>query len=212
MSRWCAFSAVVRPQVLPSCMAHPISASGSAGSRTAMDRWIVRTIGARRRAQPSGSRRWAPSHMTEHRTVEAHTSLSFRDPLVALGLTKAIVRQSQTSYPPSAERLAAGVARITGGRGVDVVIESVGGALTGQALATLALQGVLTSLGYSAGRQTTIDVTDLIWKRPSLSGFLLFAHRMRSKRPHGPPCLTCTLWRWMKWSMPRSSASTVATS
>src|ERR1700730_2521721 len=34
----------------------------------------------------------------------------------------------------SAESLAAGVARITGGRGVDLVIESVGGALTGQAL------------------------------------------------------------------------------
>jgi NADPH:quinone reductase len=75
----------------------------------------------------------------------------------------------------SAESLADGVARITGGRGVDVVIESVGGALTDQALATLALHGVLTSLGYSAGRQTTIDVTDLIWKRASMSGFLLFA-------------------------------------
>jgi NADPH:quinone reductase-like Zn-dependent oxidoreductase len=75
----------------------------------------------------------------------------------------------------SAERLADGVARITGGRGVDVVIESVGGALTGQALAALALDGVLTSLGYSAGRKTTIDVTDLIWKHASMSGFSLFA-------------------------------------
>ena len=75
----------------------------------------------------------------------------------------------------SAESLADGVARITGGRGVDVVIESVGGALTGQALATLALHGVLTSLGYSAGRQTTIDVTDLIWKRARLNGFALAA-------------------------------------
>jgi NADPH:quinone reductase len=75
----------------------------------------------------------------------------------------------------SAESLADGVARITGGRGVDVVIESVGGALTGQALATLALHGVLTSLGYSAGRKTTIDVTDLIWKRARMSGFMLAA-------------------------------------
>src|SRR5216683_3149431 len=75
----------------------------------------------------------------------------------------------------SAESLADGVARITGGRGVDVVIESVGGALTGQALATLAPHGVLTSLGYSAGRKTTIDVTDLIWKRASMSGFALAA-------------------------------------
>jgi NADPH:quinone reductase-like Zn-dependent oxidoreductase len=75
----------------------------------------------------------------------------------------------------SAESLAEGVARITRGRGVDVVIESVGGALTGQALASLALHGVLTSLGYSAGRKTTIDVTDLIWKHARMSGFSLFA-------------------------------------
>src|SRR5260370_27182942 len=48
----------------------------------------------------------------------------------------------------SAESLADGVARITGGRGVDVVIESVGDSLTVQSLATIALNGVLTSLGY----------------------------------------------------------------
>jgi NADPH2:quinone reductase len=75
----------------------------------------------------------------------------------------------------SAESLTEGVARITRGRGVDVVIESVGGALTGQALASLALHGVLTSLGYSAGRKTTIDVTDLIWKHARMSGFSPFA-------------------------------------
>jgi NADPH2:quinone reductase len=75
----------------------------------------------------------------------------------------------------SGESLTDGVARITGGRGVDVVIDSVGGALTGHALATLAVGGVLTSLGYSAGRKTTIDVTDLIWKRARMSGFSLFA-------------------------------------
>ena len=67
----------------------------------------------------------------------------------------------------SVESLVDGVARLTGGRGVDIVIDSVGGALTGEALATLALSGVLTSLGYSAGRKTEIDVTDLIWKRAS---------------------------------------------
>jgi len=75
----------------------------------------------------------------------------------------------------SAERLTDGVARLTEGRGVDIVIDSVGGALTGDALGTLALGGVLTSLGYSAGRNTTIDVTNLIWKRASMRGFSLFA-------------------------------------
>jgi NADPH:quinone reductase len=75
----------------------------------------------------------------------------------------------------SAESLVDGVARLTKGRGVDIVIESVGGTLTGEALSTLALNGVLTSLGYLAGRKTTIDVTDLIWRRASMSGFSLFA-------------------------------------
>jgi NADPH:quinone reductase-like Zn-dependent oxidoreductase len=81
----------------------------------------------------------------------------------------------------SAESLTDGVARLTGGRGVDVVIDSVGGGLTGQALATLALDGVLTSLGYSAGRKTTIDVTDLIWRRASMRGFSLFAQSHATK-------------------------------
>src|SRR5207244_7589182 len=66
--------------------------------------------------------------------------------------------------------------------GVDIVIESVGGALTGEALSTVALNGVLTSIGYSAGRKTTIDVTDLIWRRASMSGFSLFAQDRKSTR------------------------------
>ena len=75
----------------------------------------------------------------------------------------------------SRESLADGVRRITDGRGVDIVIESVGGALTAQALSVLALYGALTTLGYSAGRTTTIDLTDLIWKRARMSGFSLAA-------------------------------------
>jgi NADPH:quinone reductase-like Zn-dependent oxidoreductase len=75
----------------------------------------------------------------------------------------------------STESLADGVKRITGGQGVDIVIESVGGSLTGQALSALALNGELVTLGYSAGRSATIDLTDLIWKRARMSGFSLFA-------------------------------------
>ncbi len=73
------------------------------------------------------------------------------------------------------EGLADGVRRITGGRGVDIVIESIGGTVTGEALSSLGLGGVLITLGYSAGRKTTIDVTDLIWKGARMAGFSLFA-------------------------------------
>jgi NADPH:quinone reductase-like Zn-dependent oxidoreductase len=35
--------------------------------------------------------------------------------------------------------------------------------------------GSLKTLGYSAGRKSTIDVTGLIWKRASIKSFSLFA-------------------------------------
>jgi NADPH:quinone reductase len=86
----------------------------------------------------------------------------------------------------TAEGLAEGVRRITGGKGVDIVIESIGGAVTSEALSSLGLDGVLITLGYSAGRKTTIDVTDLIWKRARMAGFSLFAQS---------PAAIATAWR-----------------
>ena len=75
----------------------------------------------------------------------------------------------------TAEGLADGVRHITAGRGADVVIDSVGGVVTGEALSSLGLGGVLITLGYSAGRKTLVDVTDLIWKGARMAGFSLFA-------------------------------------
>ena len=75
----------------------------------------------------------------------------------------------------SEEKLSDGVRRITKGYGADIVIDAVGGAILSEALSTLATGGSLTTLGYSAGRKATIDVTDLIWKRASMQSFSLFA-------------------------------------
>ena len=86
----------------------------------------------------------------------------------------------------STEGLAEGVRRITAGKGVDIVIESIGGTVTSEALSSLGLGGVLITLGYSAGRKTTIDVTDLIWKRARMAGFSLFAQS---------PTAIATAWR-----------------
>jgi NADPH:quinone reductase len=58
--------------------------------------------------------------------------------------------------------------------------------VTSEALSSLALGGVLITLGYSAGRRTTIDVTDLIWKRAWMAGFSLFAQS---------PATIATAWR-----------------
>ena len=75
----------------------------------------------------------------------------------------------------TSEGLADGVRRITARKGVDIAIESIGGAVASEALSSLALGGVLITLGYSGGRKTTIDVTDLIWKGARMVGFSLFA-------------------------------------
>ena len=75
----------------------------------------------------------------------------------------------------SSEDLADGVRRITNGYGADIVIDAIGGKILSEALSALALGGSLTTLGYSAGREATIDVTNLIWRRASIRSFSLFA-------------------------------------
>ncbi|HEY2473154.1 MAG TPA: zinc-binding alcohol dehydrogenase family protein [Terracidiphilus sp.] len=75
----------------------------------------------------------------------------------------------------SSEDLADGVRRITNGYGADIVIDAIGGKVLSQALSVLALGGSLTTLGYSAGREATIDLTNLIWRRASIRSFSLFA-------------------------------------
>ena len=75
----------------------------------------------------------------------------------------------------SLEKLGDGVRRITGGYGADIVIDGIGGEVLSEALGALALDGSLTTLGYAAGRKTTIDVTNLIVQRASIKSFMLFA-------------------------------------
>src|SRR5260370_5569236 len=74
----------------------------------------------------------------------------------------------------SEEGLAEGVRRLTDGYGADIVVDAIGGQILSEALEILAPNGNLTTRGYAAGRKTTIDVTDLIWKRASIKSFSLF--------------------------------------
>src|ERR1700674_2510769 len=74
----------------------------------------------------------------------------------------------------SSEKLGDGVRRITGGYGADIVIDGIGGEVLSEALGALALGGSLTTLGYSAGRKATIDVTNLIVPQASIRGLNMF--------------------------------------
>ncbi|HXJ43313.1 MAG TPA: zinc-binding alcohol dehydrogenase family protein [Bryobacteraceae bacterium] len=74
----------------------------------------------------------------------------------------------------SVERLVDGVRRITGGYGADIVIDGIGGEVLSEALGALAFEGSLTTLGYSASRQTTFDVTKLIVPQASIRSLNMF--------------------------------------
>src|ERR1700733_10303210 len=100
----------------------------------------------------------AISSTTNHAKAEQAKALGFNE---VIDLTR--------------EKLGDGVRRITGGRGADIVIDSIAGEVLGEALGALAPNGNLTTLGYSAGRKASIDVTDLIWKRATIKSFSLFA-------------------------------------
>jgi NADPH:quinone reductase len=74
----------------------------------------------------------------------------------------------------SLEKLSDGVRRITDGYGADIVIDGIGGEVLSEALKALAVGGSLTTLGYSASRKTTIDVTDLIVPQASIQSLNMF--------------------------------------
>jgi len=82
----------------------------------------------------------------------------------------------------SLEKLGDGVRRITSRYGADIVIDGIGGEVLSEALGALALEGCLTTLGYSASRKATIDVINLIVPQASIRGLNMFAQPKASIR------------------------------
>jgi NADPH:quinone reductase len=99
----------------------------------------------------------AMSSTTNHAKAEQAKALGFNE----------VIDTSQ-------EKLGDGVRRITGGYGADIVVDGIGGEVLSEALGALAFEGSLTTLGYSASRQTTIDVTKLIVPQASIRSLNMF--------------------------------------
>jgi NADPH:quinone reductase len=100
----------------------------------------------------------AMSSTTNHAKAEQAKALGFNE----------VIDTSQ-------EKLGDGVRRITSGYGADIVIDGIGGGVLSEALGALAFEGSLTTLGYSASRQTTFDVTKLIVPQASIRSLNMFA-------------------------------------
>jgi NADPH2:quinone reductase len=70
----------------------------------------------------------------------------------------------------SSEKISEGVARITSGKGIDIVLDSIGGGLTGDAIHALSRNGILVAIGYSAGTTFSANITDFVWKGIQMRG------------------------------------------
>src|ERR1700723_3315107 len=101
--------------------------------------------------------KYAISSTTNHAKAEQARALGFNDVI-----------------DTSLEKLGDGVRRITEGYGADIVIDGIGGEVLSEALGALALGGSLTTLGYSASRKTTFDVTKLIVPQASIRSLNMF--------------------------------------
>jgi len=86
----------------------------------------------------------------------------------------------------SVEKLGDGLRRITAGYGADIVVDGIGGEVLSEALGALASEGSLTTLGYSASRKTTIDVTHLIVPQASIRSLNMFLQ---------PPAVVTDAWK-----------------
>src|SRR5262249_6724707 len=68
------------------------------------------------------------------------------------------------------EKLAEAIADVTGGAGVDVALDHVGGQLFAETLAATRVGGTIINIGRLAGPQSTIDLNQLSFRRLRLQG------------------------------------------
>ena len=73
------------------------------------------------------------------------------------------------------------VKELTGGKGVDVILDMVGGDYVPRELACLADDGRLSLIAFLGGTKTTIDMTDILRRRLTITGSTLRARSVEVK-------------------------------
>lgn len=74
------------------------------------------------------------------------------------------------------------VARLTGGRGVNVILDMVGGDYMQKNLASLAMEGRLVQIAFLQGSRANLDMTPLMVRRLTFTGSTLRARSVAQKR------------------------------
>ncbi len=96
----------------------------------------------------------------------------------SLGLLAGVVAEAN---PDGSPRFAGGVREANDGRGVDVVLELVGGAYVPESLAALADRGRLVLVGLLAGARADIDLGTVLRRRLRVFGTVLRSRPLEEK-------------------------------
>lgn len=94
-----------------------------------------------------------------------------------LGLARGIVPEATKDGPTFAKA----VLDATGGRGVDVVIDLVGGAYTAESLRCVAPKGRVVVVGLTGGREATLELGLLLQRRATIVGTVLRSRPLEEK-------------------------------
>lgn len=71
----------------------------------------------------------------------------------------------------SSENLVEAIQRLTDGRGANMAMDPVGGPLLGQMMHSLTHRGRLVSIGFTAGKETPLDLVDVVVHEKSVVGY-----------------------------------------
>lgn len=100
--------------------------------------------------------------------VQLARALGGRQVLTTAGSTAKAEQARENGYQNvidlAQESLTGEVKRLTGGGGVALALDSIGGNLTGQVIDALAPGGTAVLVGTAAGSQATINLLSMIWK------------------------------------------------
>ena len=81
----------------------------------------------------------------------------------------------------NSENFATGILRMTNGRGVDVILDMVGGSYLDRNLDALATEGRLTIIATQGGSQAPLDFRKLLNKRAQIMGSTMRARSTQAK-------------------------------
>jgi NADPH:quinone reductase len=112
------------------------------------------------------------------RSIGTARSQSKLDRVTRLGLTAGVVAEANADGSP---RFAARVCEVNEGRGVDVVLELVGGAYVPESLAALADRGRLVLVGLMAGVRADVDLGLVLRRRLRVFGTVMRARPLEEK-------------------------------